>query len=93
MAVFTHITKEDLKDFLKNYSFNNLDFIKGINEGIQNTNYKVGIDSNDYILTIYENITDTSDINFFLELMIHYHQIISNAQHQLRILKINQLVE
>ena len=71
MAVFTHITKEDLKDFLKNYSFNNLDFIKGINEGIQNTNYKVGIDSNDYILTIYENITDTNDINFFLELMIH----------------------
>ena len=66
MAVFTHITKEDLKDFLKNYSFNNLDFIKGINEGIQNTNYKVGIDSNDYILTIYENITDTNDINFFL---------------------------
>lgn len=71
MAVFTHITKDDLKDFLKNYSFNNLDFIKGINEGIQNTNYKVGIDSNDYILTIYENITDANDINFFLELMIH----------------------
>ena len=71
MAVFTHITKDDLKDFLKNYSFNNLDFIKGINEGIQNTNYKVGIDSNDYILTIYENITDANDINFFLELMMH----------------------
>ena len=71
MAVFTHITKDDLKEFLQNYNFNNIDFIEGINEGIQNTNYKVGIDSNDYILTIYENISDSSDINFFLDLMMY----------------------
>ena len=71
MAVFTHITEDDLKNFLRNYNFNNIDFIEGINEGIQNTNYKVGIDSEDYILTIYENITDGNDISFFLELMMH----------------------
>ena len=71
MAVFTHITEDDLKNFLRNYNFNNIDFIEGINEGIQNTNYKVGIDSEDYILTIYENISDENDISFFLELMMH----------------------
>ena len=28
MAVFTHITKDDLKEFLQNYNFNNIDFIE-----------------------------------------------------------------
>jgi|TARA_B100000767_G_scaffold275093_1_gene310395 homoserine kinase type II len=71
MAVFTHINESDLEIFLKNYNLNKLNFIEGINEGIQNTNYKVGIDSKDFILTIYENIPDNNDINFFLELMMH----------------------
>ena len=35
MAVFTHITEDDLKNFLRNYNFNNIDFIEGINVKIQ----------------------------------------------------------
>ena len=71
MAVFTHINESDLKEFLKNYNLENLNYFEGINEGIQNTNYKVGVDSKDFILTIYENINDIDDINFFLNLMMH----------------------
>jgi len=71
MAVFTHIDNLDLMDFLKNYDLNDINFFNGINEGIQNTNYKIGIDSKEFILTIYENMSDIKDIEFFLELMMY----------------------
>ena len=71
MGVFTHIDKENLKLFLKSYNFTDINSFMGINEGIQNTNYKIKLDLKDFILTIYENIDDKNDLKFFLNLMNH----------------------
>ena len=69
MGVFTHISKENLKTFLEDYSLKEIQSFEGINEGIQNTNYKIKIDAKDFILTIYENINSIDDLDFFLSLM------------------------
>ena len=69
MGVFTHISENDLNLFLKDYNLKKVQSIKGINEGIQNTNYKIRIDEKDFILTIYESINNTDDLDFFLSLM------------------------
>ena len=41
MAVFTKVSKEDIENFIKNYSIGNLISFEGIVEGIENTNYKI----------------------------------------------------
>lgn len=69
MGVFTHISKENLNTFLEDYSLKEFQSFEGINEGIQNTNYKIKIDAKDFILTIYENINSIDDLDFFLSLM------------------------
>jgi len=69
MGVFTHISKENLNTFLEDYSLKEIHSFEGINEGIQNTNYKIKIDAKDFILTIYENINSIDDLDFFLSLM------------------------
>ena len=69
MGVFTHISEEELSFFLNDYNLKNVESFIGINEGIQNTNYKTRIDSKDFILTIYENINENNDLDFFLSLM------------------------
>ena len=69
MGVFTHISKENLNTFLEDYNLKEVQSFEGINEGIQNTNYKIKIDSKDFILTIYENINRIDDLDFFLSLM------------------------
>jgi len=69
MGVFTHISKENLNTFLEDYSLKEIQSFEGINEGIQNTNYKIKIDAKDFILTIYENINSIDDLDFFLSLM------------------------
>ena len=69
MGVFTHISEDDLNLFLKDYNLKEVQSIKGINEGIQNTNYKIRIDEKDFILTIYESINNNDDLDFFLSLM------------------------
>ena len=39
MAVYTKLSEENLKDILSHYSLGKLDNFKGIEEGIENTNY------------------------------------------------------
>ena len=67
MGVFTHISKENLNTFLEDYSLKEIQSFEGINEGIQNTNYKIKIDAKDFILTIYENINSIDDLDFFFK--------------------------
>jgi len=69
MGVFTHISEENLNTFLEDYDLKEVQSFEGINEGIQNTNYKIKIDTKDFILTIYENINNIDDLDFFLSLM------------------------
>ena len=39
MAVYTKLKKEDIEKILSNYNLGKLDSYKGIEEGIENTNY------------------------------------------------------
>jgi len=69
MAVYTKFNESNIKDILKNYSIGNLNEFKGIQEGIENTNYFLLIDNKKYILTIYEKRVKKEDLPFFSELM------------------------
>ena len=69
MAVYTKYTEENIKSILNNYSIGNLNTFRGIQEGIENTNYFLLIDNKKYILTIYEKRVKEQDLPFFSKLM------------------------
>lgn len=54
MAVYTHITADELSAFLKNYDLGTLQSFEGIEAGVSNTNYHVFTDKGRYILTLFE---------------------------------------
>ena len=68
MAVFTKISKEEIENFLKNYSIGSLLSYEGIIEGIENTNYKIATSNHNYILTIFEKRVNTEELPFFMNL-------------------------
>ena len=69
MAVYTEVTAEDLADLLAGYDIGRLVSMKGIAEGVENTNYLVTTEHGDYILTLYEKRVDCSDLPFFVGLL------------------------
>ena len=69
MAVYTKLSKENIEEILSNYSIGNLKEFKGIEEGIENTNYFLLVDNKKYILTIYEKRVKEKDLPFFSQLM------------------------
>ena len=69
MAVYTKFQKENIEEILSNYSIGKLNFFKGIQEGIENTNYFLQVDKKKYILTVYEKRVKSEDLPFFSELM------------------------
>ena len=68
MAVFTKVSKEDIENFIKNYSIGNLISFEGIVEGIENTNYKITTSNHHYILTIFEKRVNPKELPFFMSL-------------------------
>ncbi|ABC62403.1 homoserine kinase [Erythrobacter litoralis] len=76
MAVYTHLSAEDLARLIGHYDVGKLVSAKGIAEGISNSNWLVettGSDGNGarFILTMYERRIDLSDLPFFLGLLDH----------------------
>tara|TARA_X000001036_G_scaffold272936_1_gene253551 strand:- start:310 stop:1278 length:969 start_codon:yes stop_codon:yes gene_type:complete len=69
MAVYTKFDKKDIEEILSNYSIGKLKSFKGIQEGIENTNYYLLVEEKKYILTIYERRINPEDLPFFSELM------------------------
>ena len=69
MAVYTKFQKENIEEILSNYSIGKLNSSKGIQEGIENTNYFLLVDNKKYILTIYEKRVKPEDLPFFSVLM------------------------
>ena len=69
MAVYTKLNKENIEEILSNYSIGQLKEFKGIEEGIENTNYFLIVDTKKYILTIYEKRVKEKDLPFFSQLM------------------------
>tara|TARA_E500000331_G_C17164036_1_gene672982 strand:+ start:146 stop:1114 length:969 start_codon:yes stop_codon:yes gene_type:complete len=69
MAVYTKFNQNNLEEILSYYSLGKLDRFKGIEEGIENTNYFLSVNKKKFILTIYEKRVKSEDLPFFSELM------------------------
>ena len=68
MAVYTKLEKKDIDIILEDYSIGNLEKFDPIEEGVENTNYKILVNKKKYILTIYEKRVDNKDLPFFCSL-------------------------
>lgn len=71
MAIYTKLLFVEVVKILKNYSLGNLNSLRGIKEGIENSNYLLNASSGKYILTIYEKRVNTKELPFFINLMSH----------------------
>ena len=69
MAVYTKFQKNNIEEILSNYSIGKLNSFKGIQEGIENTNYFLIVNNKKYILTVYEKRVKSEDLPFFSKLM------------------------
>jgi homoserine kinase type II len=73
MAVYTILGAEDVAGLLERYDVGELIALKGIAEGVENSNYYVETTTNQFILTLYESRVDPADLPFFYALLKHLH--------------------
>ena len=71
MAVYTHISAEDMAGIINRYNVGSLVSAKGIAEGVQNSNYLIDTTQGRFVLTVYEQMVDSDDLPFFLALLNH----------------------
>ena len=71
MAVYTEIPDNELLQYLASYNIGEFHSLKGIAEGVENSNYLLGTDQGFFILTLYEKRVEPKDLPFFLGLMNH----------------------
>ena len=71
MAVYTHLSAEDLEALIGEYDVGELVSAKGIAEGVSNSNWLVETTAGRFILTMYEHRVDADDLPFFLGLLDH----------------------
>lgn len=70
MSVFTKVSHNELREFLKQYPVGELIGFQGIGEGVENTNYFVDTSDGRWVLTLFERL-NYDDLPFFLGLMDH----------------------
>ena len=71
MAVYTDVTDSELQEFLKAYDLGRLLALKGIAEGVENSNFLLHTEAGYFILTLYEKRVAEADLPFFIGLMDH----------------------
>ncbi len=74
MAVYTEIDGDTLAQFAAQYPLAQIDELKGITAGVQNSNFLLATADAKYILTVYESSANgvaADDLPFFLSLMLH----------------------
>jgi homoserine kinase type II len=71
MAVYTEVADDDLAAFVAGYGIGRVVSIKGIAEGVENTNYLLDAEHGRFILTLYEKRVRQEDLPFFLALLEH----------------------
>ncbi len=70
MSVFTPVSEPELRQFLSAYDLAELTGYKGIEEGIENSNFFVSTEDASYVLTLFER-TPAEDLPYFLGVMAH----------------------
>lgn len=71
MAVFTKVEQQELALFLAGYNVGKLQSFSGIEEGVENTNYRIETSDTALILTLYEKRVDSLNLPYFFDLMNH----------------------
>lgn len=70
MAVFTTVTEDDAAQLLKQLNIGKLKNLRGIQGGIENTNYFLDTDRGEWVLTLFERL-EYAQLPFYLYLMKH----------------------
>ena len=70
MAVFTEVSPDDAQTLLTTLELGALQSLRGIEGGIENTNYFVDSDSGQHVLTLFERLS-FQQLPFYLHLMQH----------------------
>lgn len=71
LAVYTQVSPDALARLLARYDVGAPRACKGIAEGVENSNYLVETTSAQFILTLYENRVEESDLPYFIDLVGH----------------------
>ncbi|WP_395665177.1 homoserine kinase [Methylocella sp.] len=71
MAVYTEVSDAELAAFLEHYDLGRARALKGVAEGVENSNFILRTEAGVYILTLYEKRVDAACLPFFLGLMNH----------------------
>jgi homoserine kinase type II len=71
MAVFTPVSLEDARAYLRAYDIGELVHLEGIEEGVSNTNFKVETTQGLYALTLFEAATPQDDLPWFMDYTLY----------------------
>jgi homoserine kinase type II len=69
MAVYTDITDEELAGLLADFDLGAALSLKGVAEGVENSNFLLETERGRFFLTVYERRVQACDLPFFLELL------------------------
>jgi homoserine kinase type II len=70
MSVYTSVSNNDVEAFLAAYSIGHLKSLRGIENGITNTNYWLSTETGEYVLTLYEQLQPRA-LDYILGLQLH----------------------
>ena len=70
MAVFTEVSESQATELLQSLNLGKLTGLRGIQGGIENTNYFATTDKGEYVLTLFERL-NFEQLPFYLHLMKH----------------------
>ena len=73
MAVFTPVSLDDLKSWIAQFSLGKALAIRGIESGIENSNFFITTEAGEFVLTIFEKLA-FAQLPFYLNLMRHLAQ-------------------
>lgn len=73
MAVFTPLTRPELEAFVEPYGLGPLRDFKGIEGGVENSNFFISLEQRECVLTLIER-GDPAALPFFIELLERLHQ-------------------
>jgi homoserine kinase type II len=70
MAVFTEVSQDEASELLRRLNLGTLQELRGIQGGIENTNYFATTDKGEFVLTLFERLS-FEQLPFYLHLMKH----------------------
>nr|WP_315238175.1 homoserine kinase [uncultured Albidiferax sp.] len=73
MAVYTNVSLKEATALLRQLDLGDVTALRGIQGGIENTNYFATTDSGEYVLTLFERLT-FEQLPYYLHLMKHLAQ-------------------